>query len=194
MLVLRVALLAASCAACALRVPCCRRAAVATGIGVALTPPEAVAAAQTLQLIKDARAQLDVVPNQIADSNWDAVRNVVKTAPLANVKSIISRYISESGESAADLVMPREDLVQALTFLDMTVCTSHSPAPKNIRVALADLCSALRARAQVYNNNFISEQNAPGARGKGVTIDRDTPMRHLRESQAALDEIIAFKP
>ena len=46
----------------------------------------------------------------------------------------------------------------------------------------------------VYNNVFIGEQNGQGAPGKGVKIDRDTPMRYLGETKAALDEIIAFKP
>ena len=47
--------------------------------------------------------------------------------------------------------------------------------------------------AQVYNNVFVSEQNGQGARGKGVSVDRDTPLRHLTEAKAALDEIVAFK-
>lgn len=38
--------------------------------------------------------------------------------------------------------MPRQDFVQALQLLDMGV----------------------------YNNNFVSEQNSPGARGKGVQV------------------------
>ena len=45
----------------------------------------------------------------------------------------------------------------------------------------------------VYNNNFVGEQNGQGKKGAGVQIDRDTPRRYLRETKAALDEIIAFK-
>jgi len=116
--------------------------------------------------------------------------------------------------------VPRQDFVQALQLLDMGV----------------------------YNNNFVSEQNSPGARGKGVQVwergrgretvscslgqpqtyrklwlalplrlaspravlahdssssplnvaslcvqvDRETPLRHLAEAKAALDEILAF--
>ncbi|EOD15501.1 hypothetical protein EMIHUDRAFT_119357 [Emiliania huxleyi CCMP1516] len=68
------------------------------------------------------------------------------------------------GEAAEELVVPRQDFVQALQLLDMGV----------------------------YNNNFVSEQNSPGARGKGVQVDRETPLRHLAEAKAALDEILAF--
>ena len=65
-----------------------------------------------------------------------------------------------------DLVVPREDIVQSLQMLDMAV----------------------------YNNVFTTEQNGQGARGRGVSVDRDTPLRHLRDGKAALDEIIAFAP
>ena len=117
-------------------------------------------------LLKEARAQLEPCAAQIADSNWDSVRTVVKTSPLANVKSLVTRYIAETGEAAEDLVVPREDVVQALQLLDMNV----------------------------YNNVFTTDQNAQGARGKGVKVDRETPLRYLTETKAALDEIIAFQP
>ena len=120
----------------------------------------------TMALIKEARSQLEPCEGLIVDGSWDGVRNVVKTAPLANVKNLVTKYIGEAGETAEDLVVPREDVVQALQLLDMAV----------------------------YNNVFTSEQNGQGARGKGVQIDRDTPRRHLGEAKAALDEIIAFKP
>ena len=164
----------ASCSACALKVPASsctrafaiRSAAVAAAgavLPVSSTDPEA--AKQTLALLKEARAQLEPCAGQISEGNWDGVRNVVKTAPLASAKNLVTRFIDEAGEAADDLVVPREDLVQALQFLDMSV----------------------------YNNNFINEQNAQGSRGKGVQVDRDTPLRHLSETKAALDEIISFK-
>jgi hypothetical protein len=123
------------------------------------------AAKRTRDLLKEARAQLEPCAALIADGQWDGVRTAVKTAPLANAKNLITRYIGEAGEKAEDLVVPREDLVQALQLLDMAV----------------------------YNNVFTSEQNGQGARGKGVQIDRDTPLRHLGESKAALDEIIGLE-
>jgi len=126
----------------------------------------AAAAEKTKALLLQARAQLELVPAQIDDGNWDGIRTVGKTAPRANVKAWVTRYLSEAGEAAEDLVVPREDCVQALSLLDMNV----------------------------YNNVFTTEQNAQGARGKGVKVDRDTPMRYLRETEAALDEILAFTP
>ena len=69
--------------------------------------------------LQQARAQLGPVEEQIADGNWDGVRNVIKTAPLANSKNLISAFISERGETAEDLVVTREDLVQSLAMLDM---------------------------------------------------------------------------
>lgn len=53
--------------------------------------------------------------------------------------------------------------------------------------AISEAC-----HSQVYNNNFIGEQNAPGRKGSGVTTDYDTPRKHLREAMAALDEILGF--
>jgi len=123
-------------------------------------------AATTKDLLKAARGQLEPCSAQIAAGSWDEVRTAIKTAPLANAKGLVTRFIDESGSAADDLVVPREDLVQALQLLDMGV----------------------------YNNVFTSEQNGQGARGKGVSIDRDTPLRHLGEAKAALDEIIAFQP
>ena len=151
------------------------RAAVLRGVAAALTTltpltataaADADAAARSLELLKQARAQLEPCDELIDSGAWDSVRTVVKTAPLQNVKNIVTSYIDQSGsEAAEDLVMPREDFVQALQLLDMNV----------------------------YNNNFVGEQNGQGKKGAGVKVDRDTPRRYLRETKAALDEIIAFK-
>ena len=155
-----------------LRISCTRANAVQIAAAAALFPhsaaraADAEAAAATMALLKEARSQLEPCAQQIADGNWDGVRNVVKTAPLANTKNLVTKYIGEAGEMAEDLVIPREDFVNAAAQLDMAV----------------------------YNNVFIGEQNGQGAPGKGVKIDRDTPMRYLGETKAALDEIIAFKP
>ena len=136
--------------------------------GAALVVPLAASAAdpaETLALLKEARAQLDACDGMITEGSWDAVRNVVKTLPLANSKNLITAYIEASGEKYEDLVVPRQDLVQSLQLLDMNV----------------------------YNNVFIGEQNGQGKKGAGVKIDRATPMGYLRDSKNALDEIIAFK-
>mmetsp|Transcript_19648 Transcript_19648/g.61687 ORF Transcript_19648/g.61687 Transcript_19648/m.61687 type:complete len:305 (+) Transcript_19648:3-917(+) len=141
-----------------------RTATAAAAVMVRLPASAADPAMETRALLAEARRQLDPCQAQIADGSWDAVRTVVKTAPLASVPKLVTRYISEQGEAAEELVVPRQDFVQALQLLDMGV----------------------------YNNNFVSEQNSPGARGKGVQVDRETPLRHLAEAKAALDEILAF--
>ena len=67
------------------------------------------------------------------------------------------------------LVVPREDIVQSLQMLDMAVYnTTCSLLSKTARVRVEGVCQSIR--------------------------DRDTPLRHLRDSKAALDEIIAFAP
>ena len=61
-------------------------------------------ASQTLALLKEARAQLDACDGLIADGSWDAVRNIVKTPPLANSKNLITAYIQVRSASLACLL------------------------------------------------------------------------------------------
>jgi len=132
---------------------------------VVLLPHAASAAAgDALGLLKEAKTQLEPISSMIEDGNWDGVRNVLKTAPLRNVKNLAKAYVDESGFD--ELMGPREDFVQAAQFLDTFV----------------------------YNNIFISEQNAPGRKGSGVTKDYATPLGYLSDCKAALQEIIEFKP
>ena len=145
-----------------------RRAVVISGAlaSGAAGPQCACASASTLALLGEARAQLEACDQLISDGVWDGVRNIVKTAPLANVKNLATTYMKElDTDEAGDLVVPREDVVQALQLLDMAV----------------------------YNNVFVGEQNGQGKRGAGVQIDRATPRRHVGEAKEALDQIIAFK-
>ena len=84
-----------------------RRAALsAVATAHVLLPPAAVqaSAAETRAMLKEARAQLDPCEGYINDGSWDGVRNAVKTAPLANVKNLLTKYIKEKGEEAEDLV------------------------------------------------------------------------------------------
>ena len=113
---------------------------------VAPLSPAWASADETLALLKQARTQLEPCEGFLGEGNWDGVRNVIKTAPLANVKNLVTKYISEQGEEAEDLVAQREDLVQALSMLDMTT----------------------------YNNVFVSEELGMGKKGAGVKIDRAT--------------------
>jgi hypothetical protein len=106
---------------------------------IPLAGASAAESAQTLALLKEARAQLDACDGLIADGSWDMVRTVVKTPPLVNAKNLITEYIKVSGEAAEDLVVPRQELVQSLQLLDMNV----------------------------YNNVFVGEQNGQGKKGSG---------------------------
>ena len=143
------------------------RAAAAATVGAAIPDPAVASPAETLSLLKQARSQLDPCDAFIDDGAWDSVRTTVKTAPLQNVKNLVTQYIAElASDSAEDLVVPREDFVQALQLLDMNV----------------------------YNNVFVGEQNGQGKKGAGVKIDRDNPRRYLREAKVALDEIVLFQP
>lgn len=128
-------------------------------------PAVHAAESSKLELIKQARAQLEPCAQLIEEGAWDGVRTVVKTAPLANAKSLITDYISEMGDAYEDLVVPREDLVQSLQMLDMSV----------------------------YNNNFIGEHNGQGKPGAGVKVDKATPLVNLAASKAALDEVLRFQ-
>lgn len=143
----------------------CLEAACAGFALVGAARPAHAAESSKLELIKQARAQLEPCATLIDEGSWDGVRTVVKTAPLVNAKNLITQYIEEVGEQAEDLVGPREDLVQALQMLDMSV----------------------------YNNNFIGEQNGQGKPGAGVKIDKATPLVNLAASKAALDEVLRFK-
>ena len=141
---------------------CVVRSAAALGIGLAA--PRPARASDVREQLERARAQLDPVEGQIAEGNWDGVRNVVKQAPLANSKALISAFIKERGEAAEDLVVTREDLVQSLSMLDMAV----------------------------YNNVFVNEEVGMGKKGNGVKVDRATPLGHLRDAKSQLDEVLAL--
>lgn len=38
------------------------------------------------RLVSEARKQLDPVDQLISDAKWDAIRNIIKTSPLADIK------------------------------------------------------------------------------------------------------------
>ena len=68
------------------RATCTRKCALRAMSAVVLQPlltlaqPACADASQTMALLKEARAQLDPMSSQIADGNWDSVRNVVKVS------------------------------------------------------------------------------------------------------------------
>ena len=86
-------------------VPLSRRSCLSAA-ALAAIPLAASAAdsAQTLALLKEARAQLDACDDLIAAGSWDTVRTVVKTPPLANAKNLITTYIKVRLSSPSLLV------------------------------------------------------------------------------------------
>lgn len=88
-------------------VPLSRRSCLLSAAGVAAIPlagASAADSAQTLALLKEARAQLDACDGLIADGSWDMVRTVVKTPPLVNAKNLITTYIKVRCDSLACLL------------------------------------------------------------------------------------------
>jgi len=84
----------------------------AAGFLAAHAPRPAFAAGAGAQL-RDARTQLERAAALIDEGKWDGVRTAIKTAPLVKAKALVTAYIDELGtDTAQDLVVPREDLVQ----------------------------------------------------------------------------------
>ena len=82
----------------------CLSAAALAPIPLGASAADGSDASQTLALLKEARAQLDACDGLIADGSWDAVRNIVKTPPLANSKNLITAYIQVRFASLACLL------------------------------------------------------------------------------------------
>ena len=82
----------------------CLSAAALAAIPLGASAADGSDASQTLALLKEARAQLDACDGLIADGSWDAVRNIVKTPPLANSKNLITAYIQVRSASLACLL------------------------------------------------------------------------------------------
>ena len=82
----------------------CLSAAALAAIPLGASAADSSDASQTLALLKEARAQLDACDGLIADGSWDAVRNIVKTPPLANSKNLITAYIQVRSASLARLL------------------------------------------------------------------------------------------
>ena len=98
----------------------------AAGLIASRLPPAfaAESESESLAKLRVARQQLEPCASMISAGSWDGVRTVIKSAPLASSKALVSSLIrdySSLGTDADDLVVPREDLVQALQLLDMAV-------------------------------------------------------------------------
>lgn len=60
-------------------------------LAVPLPPPPPLVRGEQVRLLGEAKKQLDPVDKLIEDAKWDAIRNIVKTSPLADVKVCCAR-------------------------------------------------------------------------------------------------------
>jgi hypothetical protein len=82
-----------------------------------------------LSQVKEARAQLDAVPDLIRSEKWDSVRAILITPPLSDCwakggKPTLQKYAEAIGEVDGDefaALESKDDLASSLRFLDMAV-------------------------------------------------------------------------
>jgi hypothetical protein len=125
-----------------------------------------------LSRIKEARAQLDAVPDLIRSEKWDSVRAILITPPLSDcwakgAKPTLQKYAEAIGEADGDelaVLESRDDLASSLRFLDMAV----------------------------YNNIFnpIKAEGSSGATKELVRSYYEDPLTEYKASLVTLDALI----
>ncbi len=83
----------------------------------------------TLPLIREARAQLDPIPDLIKSEKWDSVRAILITPPISDAWSKTSKLLQRYAESVGELpdgdelaaLELKEEALDHLRFLDMAV-------------------------------------------------------------------------
>jgi hypothetical protein len=125
-----------------------------------------------LSQIKEARAQLDAVPDLIRSEKWDSVRAILITPPLSDcwvkgAKPTLQKYAEAIGEVDGDelaALEARDDLASSLRFLDMSV----------------------------YNNIFnpIKAEGSSGATKELVRSYYEDPLTEYKASLVTLDALI----
>jgi hypothetical protein len=124
-----------------------------------------------LSQIKEARAQLDAVPDLIKSEKWDSVRAILITPPLSDCWSkkapTLQKYAEAIGEIDGDelaALESRDDLASSLRFLDMAV----------------------------YNNIFnpIKAEGTSGASKELVRSYYEDPVTEYKASVATFDTLI----
>jgi hypothetical protein len=125
-----------------------------------------------LSQIKEARAQLDAVPDLIKSEKWDSVRAILITPPLSDcwakgAKPTLQKYAEAIGGADGDelaVLESRDDLASSLRFLDMAV----------------------------YNNIFnpIKAEGSSGATKELVRSYYEDPLTEYKASLATLDALI----
>jgi hypothetical protein len=134
--------------------------------------PSALVLPTLLSQIKEARSQLDTVPDLIRSEKWDSVRAILITPPLSDcwakgAKPMLQNYAEAIGEDNGDelaALEARDDLSSSLRFLDMAV----------------------------YNNNFnpIKSEGQSGATKELVRSYYEDPVTELKASLAVFDALI----
>eukprot|EP00903_Cladosiphon_okamuranus_P006297 g6175.t1 len=104
------------------------RAEIARIVGASIVGTLAVnalpcAAARTrdelVQLLVDARKQLDPVDKMIDDARWDAIRTIIKTSPLSDVKNALAELARQSDDDESALLLGlRQDVLDHVQYLD----------------------------------------------------------------------------
>ena len=125
-----------------------------------------------LSQIKEARNQLDAVPDLIRSEKWDSVRAILITPPLSDcwakgAKPTLQKYAEAIGEADGDelaVLESRDDLASSLRFLDMAV----------------------------YNNIFnpIKAEGSSGATKELVRSYYEDPLTEYKASLVTLDALI----
>lgn len=130
-----------------------------------------------LSQIKEARDQLEGVPDLIKDEKWDGVRAILVKPPLSNMwtsggqNKLLNNYADAIGEETPDgdeiaALELREDAISHLRYLDMAV----------------------------YNNIFnpIGTEGTNGATKELVRSYYEDPTNEWKASKAAIDGLIGL--
>ena len=127
---------------------------------------------ELLEEVKQARKQLDAVPDLIKNEKWDSVRAILITPPLSDCwtktgrRPLLQAYAEEIDEIEA--LDAKEEALSSLRFLDMAV----------------------------YNNVFnpIKTEGENGATKELIKSYYEDPTNEWKKSTAALDLMIGMAP
>ena len=148
---------------------------ISSGLVLTESPGTSVAVellSDNLKQIKEARKQLDPVPDLIKAEKWDSVRAILITQPLSDcwtktARPLLTNYAESLGDAGGDeleALEAKEDLNSHLRYLDMAV----------------------------YNNVFnpIKTMGETGATKQLIKSYYEDPINEWKASVAAFDELI----
>ncbi|CAM9744762.1 unnamed protein product [Scytosiphon promiscuus] len=74
---------------------------------------------ELVRLLGQAKNQLDPVDKLIEDAKWDAIRNIIKTSPLADIKNVIAELARQTDDDESALLLGlRQDVLDHVQYLD----------------------------------------------------------------------------